>query len=408
MEDHRDDFDRWLLDAGARSTSVAALQNGYCRFLNRRGFKIRRCNFGGQTIHPLMNHTRTIWSDRAATPTYLDPTNIVSRRQYRFGEAMIDEMHFIGDVGGPTYANSPFGRLDREGDFAIAIAPAGEPQPYPIFDDLAALGCTGYYAYGFDEYSGLRRRAAFATDRPGGYSDEQVEYLRYHLPRLGLVLRALGESEIKQTLARVYLGTDPGNRVCGGMITRGDIISVEAAIWFSDLRGFTARSDDLDPQDLLRDLNAYFDCIGGAIYDVGGEVLKYIGDAVLAVFTTRAFGDRHAACAAAADAAAQASTALEDLNFDRAERGEAAIEHGVALHVGEVHYGNIGSRERLDFTVIGREVNIASRIEGLCKTLGETMLCSAAFATEAPRPFRSVGSHAVKGVRDPIELFVPR
>jgi adenylate cyclase len=215
------------------------------------------------------------------------------------------------------------------------------------------------------------------------------------------------ERVIKETLARVYVGEDPGRRVCEGMIGVGDVVSMDAAIWFSDLRGFTTISEGLGVEQLLDRLNAYFDCVVGAIYEQGGEVLKYIGDAVLAVFPVEQHGSRQKACLAALNAARISDSRLAALNAERAGAGNPELAHGIGLHLGEVRYGNIGSRERLDFTVIGREVNIASRIEGVCKQLREPLICSRGFAEQAGIAARPLGPFDLKGVAEPVHLCVP-
>ena len=211
------------------------------------------------------------------------------------------------------------------------------------------------------------------------------------------------ECNVKDTLARVYVGRDPGRRVCEGMISVGAVVSLEAAIWFSDLRGFTAISENLSAEELVEGLNSYFEVVVGSIYAHGGEVLKYIGDAILAVFPVASFANGKAACEAALTAARYSTAQLVGLNERRSVQGAPDFAHGIGLHLGTAQYGNVGSKERLDFTVIGREVNLASRIEGLCKEAGEEILCSAAFASccVATRP---VGSFRLKGFAEPVMI----
>jgi adenylate cyclase len=212
------------------------------------------------------------------------------------------------------------------------------------------------------------------------------------------------EAEIKETLAHTYVGVDPGRRVCSGMISLGEVVALDAAIWFSDLRGFTAISDDLEPGELIRQLNLYFDEVVAPIYGAGGEVLKYVGDAILAIFPASAYPDAGAACRAALDAVGNVGARMEALN--RARQGPPLL-HGVGLHFGQAQYGNIGSRERLDFTLIGREVNLTSRIEGLTKELDEPLLCSGAFVEASGMAARLCGSFALKGIAQPVEVFAP-
>jgi adenylate cyclase len=189
------------------------------------------------------------------------------------------------------------------------------------------------------------------------------------------------------------------------MISLGAVVSLEAAIWFSDLRGFTQISEGLSPEQLIESLNIYFEEVVGAIYEQGGEVLKYIGDAVLAVFPVEKFDNRYQACAAALAAVNASTLRLADINSKRGEQGLPLFHHGVGLHFGAAKYGNIGSKERLDFTVIGREVNIASRIEGKCKELQQPALASGAFADYSPLPMKSLGLHELKGIAEAVPLY---
>ena len=408
MADPRERFDDWLIAEGSRQNSLPTLVDSFCRLLNREGFAIRRCNLASETVHPLMANTRHVWFDQAVDPGPINPAVVVARRQYAIGDALIDEVYFnSGSQKNPQFLASPFHQIELKGEICETIRPAGEPQPYPVFDDLAAIGCTGYFGMKLQSFPGMLQKIGLATAMPGGFDAAHAELLRRAIRLVTLHIDTIVEHEVKETLARVYVGQDPGRRVCSGMIHVGDVVSVDAAIWFSDIRGYTSISEGLSAEQLLDGLNLYFDAVVGAIYDHGGEVLKYIGDAVLAVFPVDQLGSRKAACAAALAAASASAAALAELNERRSNAGEPLFAHGIGLHVGEVRYGNIGSRERLDFTVIGREVNIASRIEGVCKQTGEELLCSACFAAEADIGTRDLGMVDLKGVAGPVALCVP-
>jgi len=408
VSDERDRFEDWLIDEGSRQPSLPTLVDSFCRFLNREGYAVRRCNLASETVHPMMANTRHVWFDKACDPGPINPAVVVARRQFPMGEALIDEVEFnSGSQKNPQFLASPFYQVELRGEICEPIQPAGEAQPYPVFDDLAALGCTAYYGTKLNSFPGMLQKIGLATSRPHGFSADQVASLRRYIQLLTLHVDTLIEHQVKQTLARVYVGQDPGNRVCAGMIKVGEVVSMDAAIWFSDIRGYTSISEGLEADELLRSLNAYFDCVVGAIYEQGGEVLKYIGDAVLAVFPVEQHGSRAAACASALKAARSCAESLETLNDECRAAGEPEFAHGIGLHVGEVRYGNIGSRERLDFTVIGREVNIASRIEGICKQVDETLICSRCFADEAGIAARDLGAFELKGVAGPVVLCAP-
>lgn len=398
----------WVSGEAAASTAIPELLDSYARFLNREGFAIRRCNLATETVHPLMSNTRHVWFDRATDPGPINPAVIVQRQQYYVGDSMIDEIYFNeGSQRNPQYVASPFFRVESTGELYEVIRPSGEDQEYPVFHDLAAMGCTGYFATRLNSFAGMLQKLGMSTDRPDGFDTPRLAALRMSVALLTLHLNTLIEHDTKRTLARVYVGGDPGRRVCAGMINLGEVVSLDAAIWFSDIRGFTQSSLGFSPERLIERLNGYFETVASAIYGAGGEILKYIGDAILAIFPV-AEGDRHAACHAALAALETAEAGLEELNRQYTALGEEVFAHGVALHIGTVSYGNIGSRERLDFTVIGTAVNVASRIESKCKELGETALCSADFAEMAGRPTHILGEFALKGIDTPVTLHALR
>jgi adenylate cyclase len=405
MGGFRDDLLDWATDEGAASKSVPALLDGYCRFLCRQGFAIRRCNLATETVHPLMHNTRHVWFDRVTDPGPINPAVVVARRQYPFGDSMIDEVYFnSGSQKNPQFLASPFFVIEEQGELHAAILPKGEPQRFPVFEDLAALGCCDYYGAVLRNFSGLLQKIGLATDRPGGFGEQGVGELRESMRLLTLLLNTVVEANTKSTLARVYLGEDPGKRVCAGMIHRGEVVSINAAIWFSDLRNFTASGEALPAEQVIERLNDYFEIAVGAIHEAGGEVLKYIGDAVLAIFPVSGERGPGAACVAAVAALHDVEERLAALNQKAAARGEPKIAHGVGLHFGTASYGNIGGSERLDFTVIGRAVNIASRIEGQCRPNGASALCSREFSELAGIESEALGEFDLKGVAGKIEL----
>jgi adenylate cyclase len=241
----------------------------------------------------------------------------------------------------------------------------------------------------------------FCTRRPEGFSDADQRALAAIVPALrgACEVRMLRHTEA--TLLDTYVGTATGRRILAGHIRRGDAETLDAALFLCDLRGFTALSDRLPTADVLALLNLYFDQVVPAIEAAGGEILKFMGDAVLAYFPAGA--DPAQGCRAAFDAAQKALRRLAD-----ASTAARPLRAGIALHYGRVSYGNIGSGHRLDFTVIGRDVNLTSRLQGLCEAMGEPLLMSKEFAALLDRPeITSIGEHAVKGLSYPIELFAP-
>jgi adenylate cyclase len=244
---------------------------------------------------------------------------------------------------------------------------------------------------------------SWATRTPAGFTDDQIAALQRVAPALALAIKSVSLARMIGALMETYLGRDAGARVLAGRIVRGIAERIDAAVWFSDLRGFT-RITDTAPEQVIPLLNDYADAIVSAIHEHGGDVLKLIGDGTLAIFTAN---DRSKACGAALAAAIAARGRVAKLNKRRAADGKPTTDMYLGLHVGEVFYGNVGSRERLDFTVIGPAVNEASRIAAMCRSVDQPVLLSSAFAEvgDIKRRLVSVGRYALRGVAHPQELF---
>jgi adenylate cyclase len=220
---------------------------------------------------------------------------------------------------------------------------------------------------------------------------------------LALAIKSVSLTRMTRNLMQTYLGSDAGQRVLSGKIVRGIAEQIDAVVWFSDLRGFT-RITDTAPEEVISLLNDYSDVIISAIDEHGGDVLKLIGDGTLAIFRAE---DRLHACNAALSAAIAAREGVVELNKHRAAKGKPLTDMYLGLHVGNVFYGNVGSRERLDFTVLGPAVNEASRIAAMCRSVDQPVLMSTAFAEvgNIRRRLVSVGRYALRGVSHPQELF---
>jgi adenylate cyclase len=276
--------------------------------------------------------------------------------------------------------------------------------PYPICEDLRAEGGTDYYVVGLPFANGQVSHVSFATRAEAGFPDAALAVFEAIRPYLARRLELESSYHATRALLDVYLGKNAARRVFAGAFQRGKGELLSAAIWFSDMRDFTALSDRSAPAQVVETLDAYFDAVASAVAARGGEVLKFIGDAVLAVFPLG--DDARAACRSALAAAEEAFRSIEAINRERAARGEEAVSIGIALHRGEVMYGNIGARDRLDFTVISSAVNEASRLESLCKQLGTPLALSEAFVTTAEAEgLVDLGEHALKGVKVPLRVF---
>jgi adenylate cyclase len=268
---------------------------------------------------------------------------------------------------------------------------------------MRAKGMTDYVAWPLYHTLGKRHLITFSTDRRGGFDDAHVAALKKVLPVLALVSEIRVKNRLARTLLETYVGAHAGELILAGATRRGTGTTVRAAIMICDLRDFTKISDNWPRDDVIDLLNDYFDAMSEPIVRHGGEILKFIGDGLLAIFPLH---DPNA-CANLLRAVTEARQAMAVLNERNRGTGRAPLNYGIGVHVGDVMYGNIGSASRLDFTVIGPAVNMASRLEALTKQIGRPVLLSRDFAELVTPEFEleRVGQHAVRGFSEPIELF---
>ncbi|MEM7021746.1 MAG: adenylate/guanylate cyclase domain-containing protein [Pseudomonadota bacterium] len=272
---------------------------------------------------------------------------------------------------------------------------------FPLLQELRKEGLTDYVALPMTFSDGKIHGTTWSSDQPGGFTSDDLAQIDDLLPAYSLLLEIHFNRRIAINILDTYVGHQAGERILAGQITRGSVQTVQAAIWFCDLRGFTALSESEESDEILDCLNLFFDCMAGPVEEQGGEVLKFIGDAMLAVFPL----DIEGACKRATHAALGACEAMGKLNQKRRTNGQDPLGFGIALHLGEVMYGNVGAADRLDFTVIGPAVNLASRLEGLCRTLDVPVLVSDDFVGRCAGDFRSLGDQHLAGISRPVEVF---
>jgi adenylate cyclase len=307
--------------------------------------------------------------------------------------------------GRSEYIGSPVAEI-HDGADELRENLARDPalgRKHAVYDEMRGQGLTDYVAWPMYHTLGKRHVVTFATDRPGGFDDGQIASLLKLVPILALVSEIRVKNRLARTLLETYVGTHAGELILAGATRRGTGTTVRAAIMICDLRGFTQISDNWPRDDVIDLLNGYFDAMSEPIARHGGEILKFIGDGLLAIFPL----DQPNACANLLHAVTEARQAMMALNEKNNETGWAPLNYGIGVHVGDVMYGNIGSSTRLDFTVIGPAVNMASRLEALTKQLGKPVLLSQAFADLVKSDFdlERVGEYPVRGFNDPIELF---
>lgn len=375
----------WLLNDAPLAESSKELTESFARQLQSVGIPIWRMSVIIRTLHPqVLAEALRWWAKR--------PEVEVLRVAY-------------AEAGTPAFLNSPLvpiyegaGGIRRRLDIPEPLLDFG------ILEELRAEGATDYVAMPITFLDGQINVLTLASDRPGGFSTADLGYVYEILGQLGRLYELHNMRRTAVTLLDTYLGRHAGERVLKGSIKRGDGEHIEAVIWFCDLRESTRLAQSMSQADFLGALNQFFDCMAGAVLDHDGQVLRFIGDAALAIFpvSEEAPLDAHHR---ALDAALEAGRRIGEVNATRGQKGWSPLDFGLALHVGDVTYGNIGTAERLEFTVVGDAANYAARLESLCKSVGKPVLASAEFAHYFPDRFRSLGMHVLRGIEAEQEVF---
>ncbi len=313
------------------------------------------------------------------------------------------------------WESSPLRALIKSGENEMRVHFEGtdEYTQFPTLVEFQQQGLTDYYTaltpFTKEEDGARDRRdgmmTSWATDRAGGWTDEDLGALRRIIPRLGVAVKLYNRETRGANVVLAYLGTHAGKRVLDGQIKLGDGENIYAVMWYSDLRGSTPLADSLPPEEFIGVLNTYFDCTAGAVLDHGGEVLRFIGDAVLGIFYMEGPGGSEPAARVALAAARDVEKRMDEVNRQREAAGQEPLGFGLGLHVGEIMFGNIGVSERIEFSVIGAAANEVARLEGLTKELGGTVVVSEAFASLMSGTWPSLGRHALRGVSHEQEVF---
>jgi len=375
----------WLMTETRDERFLDRILVQMCKRLIDEGVPVARATMHVRTLNPQWMGARMLWTKGQDKADFLT-----------FGYGIEDTSQF---------QNSPIADLQRGArevrQSLEAVDEAGDH--YPLYKELKAEGYTDYVAWPIEHTLGKQHVVTFATDVAGGFDDHQLGYLRDLLPALALVSEIRIKNRLARTLLETYVGPYASELILAGSTTRGSGTTVGAAILICDLRDFTAISDVWPRDDVIDLLNAYFDAMCGPIEKHGGEILKFMGDGLLAIFPL----SNPNACMDLLAALGEAQTAMKELNAKNVDAGQMALGYGIGVHVGDVMYGNIGSRTRLDFTVIGPAVNVASRIENLTKLVNRKVLVSRAFADLAGSAsgLHSLGMYPAKGLTEPIEVL---
>lgn len=386
----------WLVECGLSGVTETELLDGFCERCNAADLRLVRAIAIIDTLHPIYEGRAFRWRNDG-----VEESAVIEYGRTTEGHAAAEWQgstfyHLLSS--GQTELRRRLTEEDR-GDFAHLTK-------------IRREGLTDYVAFvhrftgdgAIGEMDCLY--SSWMTAHADGFAEAGLAALRRLLPSLALAIKCASLARIAGTLVQVYLGRDAGQRVLNGRIARGISDKINAVLWFSDLRGFTTITDTAAPDQIIPLLNDYGDAVISAIHEAGGDVLKLIGDGVLAIFKA---GDAADACRCALAAEADMRRRLRELNERRRAEGRPVTQVYLGLHIGDVLYGNVGSNDRLDFTVVGPAVNEVSRIASMCRSVDRGVVFSSDFAAATPLPERdrlvSVGRYALRGVGRAQELF---
>lgn len=390
MDSHGSAYVDWLLREGWDTQNPSELTEKLGRMLLAAGTPVARLSVFIRTLHPLLIGSAYVWRpDKEGIHSFVLTHDTLSS---------------------PLFLDSPLvGIFNGAGGIRRRLEGADPVLDFGILKQLHGEGITDYAAMPMTFSDGQINVLTLASDLPGGFSLSDLGRVHEILPVLSRYFEVHAARGMANSLLQTYLGRNTGEKVLKGLIKRGDSEELKAAIWFCDLRKSTQLAESMPRDEFLAILNRFFECMVRPVIEYGGEVLHFIGDAVLAVFPlVEGEANQQMACDDALAAAAAAEERMKEFNEERVGEGLEPLDYGIGLHLGQFTYGNIGVPERLEFTVIGSAANKAARIQDLTKELDQHILASAAFAERCPSPLKSIGAYALRGVSVKEEIFVPQ
>ncbi len=389
---HANPLAGWLLAEAWKAASTKRLVGKFCAFLKASGYPVARMTVIIPTLHPQVFATVLVWrEDAPEVKVIFEPHDILQQ---------------------PRFADSPFAPIIRgAGGVRRRLEDDDVRLDFPVVRDLKKEGATDYAAMPFRFSDGQINVLSMTSFAEGGFSTAHLGQIYEVLPVLGRLFEVHAQRRTAIGLLETYLGRHTGRQVLEGHVRHGEGENIHAVIWFCDFRDSTSLSESMARETYLEHLNRFFNCMAGAVIDSGGEVLRFIGDAVLAIFPIAESAGRARAsatgtleaCRRAIKAASAAAERIRMVNESHPDL--PPLRYGIGLHLGTVTYGNIGIPQRLEFTVIGSAANEAARVESMTKELQKTVLVSAAFADKYPGKLLSVGRYRLKGLEGERELF---
>jgi adenylate cyclase len=381
-DDHSSDTDRrvrladWLVREGRFAADNTALLNEFCPLVITVGVPLDRCWLHVRAWHPDFAGVSRKWQRDAPVVTQFLP---------------------YGFETSDTYLRSTVRHVVERQEFCRWRLDQGDALPFPVLQEMREDGYRDYAIAPLVFSDGMAVNAvSWATRDPAGFADDDLRLLQQVLPTLSLTVETRSLRRFTSDLLGRYVGREPADLILQGQVRRGDVLTTTAALMLVDLRDFTAMSDALAPRAVIDTLNRYFDCIIAPVRHRDGEIMEIMGDAILVIFNESSRRDARDACRAAFEAAREGLAALEQSNAAQPPGG-IQLRAGFALHHGQVSYGNIGAEDRLDFTVIGPDVNLTSRIERLCREMGRELIMSGDFAALLETDTHEIGHFHLRG-----------
>ena len=387
------DIGEWLIDQALSKPDIVDMFNQLCARLYAIGIPLGRARLTWPTLHPLFQSETILW---------------------KRGEDTIFEQFLHQEQSSDEWNNSPMAFMFKNNVLQLRRNLDGPNKliDFPILEDLIELGLTDYLviATGFEGQTSIDDSRVgiivnWACDREGGFSDDDISVLNRIQRRFASAVKTAVQQRIASNITETYLGRHAGKQVLEGAIKLGDGRETQAVVWYSDMRRSTELADTMQPQDFLELLNDYFECTAGPAIELGGEVLDFIGDAVLAVFPFEDENGKSQAIACATMAVERAIENAEQLNKKRRNKGSVGFEFGIGLNIGTLMFGNIGVASRLSFSVIGPTINEVERIETMTKSIDSIALSTMEIAAANPELWTSIGKKPLRGVAGEKELF---
>jgi adenylate cyclase len=382
----------WLMAQSLTDADLETIVRGCCERLHGAGLPLARVHLSFSVLHPLYRAVGYVWRRSVGLQV----------EAYR---------HVNAQDGTDRFRVSPYYHMLKHGlEHMRRRLDADSELEFPIFADLRREGLTDYLAFisAFEKNKRQGMLGSWATSQPAGFSDSEIEALLDVQGRLAVACKMAVRDHVARNALTTYLGPNAGERVLSGQIKRGDGETIRAAIVWGDLRNSTQMAEQLGRQVYIDNLNCFFDNVASAFVDAGGEILSFLGDGFLAVFPCgRNQKDSSDACELALAAALEGERRMKEANAERAGRGDAALRYGLALHIGNVMFGNVGLADRLAFSAFGSAVNEAARLEGLTKKFQTPIVASETFKAYCGGAWDSLGHETLRGMDSPMAIFRP-